>query len=422
MSNTPDRSDFRQELTNRIIEELEKGTAPWQKPWDGRHSFRRPVNATSERQYNGINALNLAIIAASRGFDDPRWCTYRQSQDKGWQVRKGEKGTPVEFWMFTKDLPVKDNNGKPILGDDGKPLKRQQNLEKPIVQYFYVFNAQQMEGVPALPPRPEYSWDPVEKAERILATSGAHIEHDEADRAFYSPVRDEIHLPPKDRFASPDQYYATALHELGHWTGHTSRLNRPIGNAFGSTEYAKEELRAEIASLFLASETGVPHHVGQHAAYVKSWIEVLKNDKNEIFRAARDAEKMTEYVLAIDKEKVVSKSTTKQVADLSPTTLREAVEKAAVATPDASFSRPAVPGSSESKVFSQEFMLKLAEHISGEKSAHRFAFDSQKNEIVNTRTGKTEYAVAPSPKEFSSTEINQMPRSKADRIPEFAGI
>jgi putative DNA primase/helicase len=422
MSDSLERKDFRQELTGRIIEELENGTAPWQKPWDGRHNFRRPVNAISERQYNGINALNLAIIAASRGFDDPRWCTYRQAQDKGWQVRKGEKGTPVEFWMFTKDVPVKDNNGKPVLGDDGKPMKRQQTLEKPIVQYFYVFNAQQMDGVLALPPRPAHEWNPIEKAERILTTSGAHIRHDEADRACYNPIRDEIHLPSKDRFASPDQYYATALHELGHWTGHSSRLNRPIGNAFGSAEYAKEELRAEIASLFLASETGVPHHIGQHAAYVKSWIEVLKNDKNEIFRAARDAEKITEYVLAIDKEKSVTKITTVPVADLAPTSLREAVEKAVAVTPDASFSRPAVPGSSEGKVFSQEFMLKLSEHISADKSAHRFAFDSQKNEIVNTRTGKTEYAVVPSPKEIANTEINPIPRSKTEFAPEFGGI
>ena len=136
--------------------------------------------------------------------------------------------------------------------------------------------------------------------EQILGNSGAKISHDQADRAFYSRSQDSIHLPPKESFKEPAGYYGTALHELAHWTGHPSRLNRSTLNEsyrFGDTSYAKEELRAELASVFLAAERGIPHDPQQHAAYVGSWIKALKEDKNEIFRAAHDASAATEYLL-----------------------------------------------------------------------------------------------------------------------------
>ena len=145
----------------------------------------------------------------------------------------------------------------------------------------------------------------VNSGERILANSGAKIEHDQADSAYYSRLTDSIHLPPKDAFKDAPGYYGTALHELAHWTGNPSRLNRSTLNdsyRFGDLNYAKEELRAELASVFLAAERGIPHDPAQHAAYVGSWIKALREDKNEIFRAAHDASVATDYVLSLDRE------------------------------------------------------------------------------------------------------------------------
>jgi antirestriction protein ArdC/phage/plasmid primase-like uncharacterized protein len=295
--------DYRQILTDKLIEQLEAGTAPWQKPWDAREGGARlPYNPTTDKPYRGANSLYLTAVAMEKGYADPRWATYKQAAAEGWQVRKGEKGSLVEYWKFSEQQPELDAKGKPVMGEDGKPKMVEVMLEKPQVFRAVVFNAQQMDNVPELAKAPRmYEWDPNERAEAILQGSGARIYHDQADRAFYSPSRDEIHLPARDQFKDQTAYYSTALHELGHWTGHESRLGREFGGSFGSVEYAKEELRAELSSYFMADKLGVPHDPGQHAAYVKSWVKVLQEDKNEIFRAARDAEKITDYVLTLDR-------------------------------------------------------------------------------------------------------------------------
>lgn len=297
--------DYRQVLTDKLIEQLEAGTAPWQKPWDAREGGERlPYNPTTEKPYRGANSLYLTAVAADKGYADPRWATYKQAEAEGWQVRKGEKGSLVEYWKFSETKPELDAKGKPVIGEDGQPKTVEVMLESPRVFRAVVFNAQQMDNVPELSKAPRmYEWDPMERAEQIMKSSGAKVFHDQNDRAFYSPSKDEIHLPARDQFKDQTAYYSTALHELGHWTGHESRLKREFGGAFGSAEYAKEELRAELSSYFMADKLGVPHEPGQHAAYVKSWVKVLQEDKNEIFRAARDAEKITEYVLALDRQR-----------------------------------------------------------------------------------------------------------------------
>lgn len=147
------------------------------------------------------------------------------------------------------------------------------------------------------------NWAPEVQAETILIGSGASIYHDQDTRAFYSPTSDDIHLPPRSMFSNATKYYATALHELGHWTGHESRLGREISNRFGTEDYAREELRAELASFFLVSRLGIPHDPTNHAAYIGSWIKALQHDHNEIFRAAGDAEKITAFVLQFQNEK-----------------------------------------------------------------------------------------------------------------------
>ncbi|WP_083797230.1 zincin-like metallopeptidase domain-containing protein [Limnobacter sp. MED105] len=299
--------DYRQELTDKIIEQMENGTAPWLKPWDPSMAERRlPYNPTTDSMYKGANSIALTI----EGRGDPRWMTYKQAAEKGWQVRKGEKGTLIEYWKFSEKEKVLDENGKPVRNAQGEEITRDVKLQQPRVFRAVVFNAEQIDGVPELKrEKLGYQWEPIERAEKILQASGAKIIHDQSNRAFYSSMIDEIHMPGKQQFPSQAAYYSTALHELGHWTGHESRLNRQLGNSFGSPEYAKEELRAELSSYFTAERLGIPHEPGQHAAYVKSWVQALKDDKNEIFKASRDAEKITEYVIGLDqtKEQNISK-------------------------------------------------------------------------------------------------------------------
>lgn len=284
------KRDYRRELTDKIIRALEAGTAPWQKPWDGSVAQpMMPYNPISGTVYRGGNVVGLMM----QGFDDPRWCTYKQALEQGWQVRRGEKSTTVEYWKFDDVIETKDE-------ETGEIKKQRVMLERPRVFYASVFNASQMDNVPEIErTRDGYDWEPMEMADQILQRSKVPLYHDQQDRAFYSVARDEMHMPPREAFGDAMRYYSTALHELGHATGHPSRLNRQLGNAFGSEEYAKEELRAEMASLFLSYQLGVPHDVGQHAAYVESWIKVLAKDKNELFRAARDAEQITEYLMDI---------------------------------------------------------------------------------------------------------------------------
>ncbi|PLY11757.1 MAG: DNA primase [Sedimenticola sp.] len=297
------KKPFHEVVAERLIEQLKAGTAPWQKPWEpGAASTYLPINPTTGKRYKGINAMFLM----SQGRTDPRWMTYKQAAAVDAQVKKGEKGTPVQYWKFTEEQTKRDGHGKPVLDDNGKPVKIITELERPRVFFATVFNAEQIEGLPPLERKeqPEHQWDAVERAEHILKASGAMITHAPSDRAFYRPVSDSITLPERGQFPSADRYYATALHELGHWTGHHSRLDRDLSHPFGSQGYAKEELRAEIASMILGDELGIGHDPEQHAAYVGSWIKSLEEDPLEIFRASADAEKIQGYVLAFEHQQV----------------------------------------------------------------------------------------------------------------------
>ena len=202
------------------------------------------------------------------------------------------------------DLTVHlDETTLDALDDLARQTNRPRNqLATEAIEDYVAFNARQIEGIPALSPVVREPFEVAEAGERILKNSGAKISHDQADRAFYDRRRDAIHLPPKEAFKDAPGYYGTALHELGHWTGHPSRLDRWTLNdnyRFGDTNYAKEELRAELASVFIAAEKGIPHDPENHAAYVGSWIQVLKQDKNEIFRAAHDASKAADLLLSL---------------------------------------------------------------------------------------------------------------------------
>ena len=306
----PALRDFRQEVTDNIVQMLERGVAPWQKPWEpGAGSLGIPFNPTSERAYRGGNAIHLMATGLQRGYEDPRWMTYKQASDNGWQVRRGEKGTQIEYWEV-KQASDKTQPSRPDGAADGSTAANNADAEKSrlIHRVYTVFNAQQIERIPPHTPKQHTTFEAVQAGEQILKNSGANIAHDQADRAFYSRSQDSIHLPPKDAFKDAAGYYGTALHELAHWTGHPSRLDRSTlteSYRFGDVNYAKEELRAELASVFLAAQRGIPHDPEQHAAYVNSWIGALKRDKNEIFRAAHDASKATDFILALERDKSI---------------------------------------------------------------------------------------------------------------------
>ena len=294
-----EKRDFRQELTDKIVALVEEGAAPWQKPWNGdigAAALQLPYNAASGRAYHGGNILSLMSRQMDMGSEDPRWCTYKQAEANGWQVRKGEKGTRVEYWEFDR----LEERERP----DGTTERVRVKLDRPRCFHAVVFNAKQIDGMPELERRaPKEQWEISQAAERVLASCGVPIFHDQADRAFYSPARDQIHLPPKESFPNQGAYYEVALHEVAHSSGHPSRMNRDLSGGFGSASYAREELRAQMCSLFLAAELGIPFNPERHAAYQASWVDALKNDKNEIFAAAKDAEKMADYVIGLSRER-----------------------------------------------------------------------------------------------------------------------
>lgn len=374
------KRDYRQEVTDNIVAMLERGTAPWQKPWDAQRGMEMPFNPTTENAYRGGNAVHLLATGVSRGYEDPRWMTYRQAQENGWQVRKGEKGTQIEFWQF-RQRDGQEPNDQVKEGDEAQAKRG-----APLHRIFTVFNAAQIDGIPAYEPKTRAEWEVVKSAENIMAGAGVRILHDQADRAYYTLGKDEVHLPPREAFPTPAHYYGTVLHELGHATGHPDRLDRDTltkSAGFGSTEYAKEELRAELTSMMLAAERGIPHDPEQHAAYVASWIKVLREDKNEIFRASKDAARATEYLLDRELERteaevereepqpgqqrgpdgnalpdVITRETSEHVASFDPDNgAVEITEKNTATTVRELFETRQQPGRDDSATASQEQIL-----------------------------------------------------------------
>lgn len=270
-------------VAEKLIERLKEGRAPWQNIREVGSYGARPMNPTTGKHYRGGNMLQLMLQECG----DPRWLTYGQAQSIGAQVKKGEKGTPIIYWIFQEEHSVGEENGK--------LLKETVALERPRSFITYLFNAEQIEGLPPPVPDKPCEWADVERAKQIIADSGATI-HSSQSSAYYRWDRDTIYLPEKEAFSSESTYYSTILHELSHWT--SPRLNREVG-PFGSMIHAKEELRAQISSVMFSAELGLGESVDGHRAYVQSWIKALKDDPRELFRAAADAEKIFAYVMGI---------------------------------------------------------------------------------------------------------------------------
>ena len=284
------------EIADRIIEQLRQGEIPWKVPYND----YTPYNPISGVRYKGVNLINLLI----RQERDPRWMTYKQAQNIGAYVKKGEKGVGLTWWQFTEEVEKLDEKGNKVVDKDGIPIIETKKLERPKAMKFVVFNARQIEGLPPLEKR-NIDWDPIEKAEEILKNSGAKIETVLGGYPAYAPKQDIIKMPSKEQFNSNTEYYSCILHELCHWTAHETRLNRDINHPHGSFEYAREELRAEIGSLMLACDLGIPYDFSQNVSYISSWITILEDTPMEIFSASADAEKIKDYILQYSREQEI---------------------------------------------------------------------------------------------------------------------
>ncbi len=277
------------DVTDRIIAQLEEGTLPWVRPWDsGTAPLGLPRNAGTGRRYSGINVLILWARLFEQGYGSQRWLTYRQAQALGGNVRKGEQGTTVCY----ADRFTPKGQDEATFGPDGEPR------QVAFLKRFTVFNIDQCEGLEAVAPAPVTTWNEaiiIPRAEALIGVSGADI-HIGGNQAFYAPQDDFIAVPRAEQYFEPINWYRTVLHELGHWTGHHSRLDRlPKGGDLPG--YAREELCAEMASAFLCAELGIVPTVS-HADYIGSWLAVLREDSKAIFRAASQASKAADYLLA----------------------------------------------------------------------------------------------------------------------------
>jgi antirestriction protein ArdC len=282
-ASTYEKKDIYQEVTNNILAALENGDRPWEKPWIGGYI---PTRVNGEK-YHGINVLILWATSLIRGYKHNTWMTFKQSQALNASVKKGEKGTMIVYY----NMVIKEK--KNDTGDS-----EWQTI--PVLKYYIVFNVDQIEG---LPDRFYQVPEVISEEERntncdlFFKTIGADLRHG-GTQAFYSPKNDSITLPDFTSFKSPEKYYATSAHEHVHWTNHKSRLDRSFGDYHkDNNSRAMEELVAELGSAFVCARLGLKPQVEDgHGPYIKSWIQVLKDDKKFIFKAAKHAQKACEYL------------------------------------------------------------------------------------------------------------------------------
>jgi antirestriction protein ArdC len=272
------------QITNKIIEELEKGAAPWVKPW--RADSTAAKNIVSGKAYQGINRLVLGMGSMAPGFT-PYWASYKQWSERGAQVRKGEKGTQVVFFS-------------PVTKEQENSSGEMEEKQFAVLRLYTVFNSAQCEGAQVPVSTVSGSFDPIQAAEQRIVKTGAVIRHG-GDAAFYSPSHDAIQMPHKSSFMDSASYYCTAFHELGHWTGAKHRLDRVFGGKFGNPAYAFEELVAELTAAFLCQEHGIAGEL-RHAGYIQSWLKACRDDAKAIFKAAALAQKAADYILSLNAE------------------------------------------------------------------------------------------------------------------------
>jgi antirestriction protein ArdC len=285
-----DRASLYQEITDKIIAELEQGRVPWVQPWGNVGApLGLPRNAATGRAYSGINILILWTAVAERGFSTQNWLTFRQALKIGAHVKKGEKGTTVVY--ADRFIPYRERTRAAESGDEPEPI--------PFLKRFVVFNADQCEDLPpdlAPPAKPPAENLILPQAEALIRATQADIRIG-GNRAFYVPSADYIQVPPPSSFFAPINFHRTVFHELGHWAGAGHRLHRDLSGSFGSASYAREELCAEMTGAFVCAALSIVPTV-RHADYLASWLEVLREDNRAIIRAASAASKAADYLLA----------------------------------------------------------------------------------------------------------------------------
>jgi antirestriction protein ArdC len=280
------------EITDRIIADLERGCFPWVQPWASAAMSAplvMPRNAVTGRQYSGINVLILWGAVVAHGFSCQSWLTFRQALSLGGSVRKGARGTTVVY--ADRFIPDDERRRARETGDEAQAI--------PFLKRFTLFSTDQCQGLPsglttAPPPVPEAVILP--ELEALIRATGADLRLG-GDSAFYSPGCDYVQVPRPESYFEPINWHRTALHELGHWTGHGSRLARDLSGHFGSKTYAREELVAEMCAAFCCATLGIVPTV-RHADYIGSWLEVLREDSKAVVRAASAASKAADYLLA----------------------------------------------------------------------------------------------------------------------------
>lgn len=279
-------------VTDKIIAQLEQGERPWMKPWNAEHAagkITRPLRHNG-LPYSGVNVLMLWSEAADKGYSAPIWMTFRQAQELGGNVRKGEHGSLV---VYANRITKTEHNE-----ETGEDVEH----EIPFMKGYIVFNVEQIDGLPAhyyaTAQAPQLdSAQRIDHAERFFGNTGATIRHG-GNRAFYAIGPDHVQMPPFEFFQDPESYYATLAHECTHWTRHPSRLDRDLGRKkWGDEGYAMEELVAEMGSAFLSADLGITPEIREdHAAYIGNWLKVLKEDKRAIFSAAAHAQRAVEFL------------------------------------------------------------------------------------------------------------------------------
>lgn len=329
--NSAPKKSYPEKITEQLISYIEKGSLSWHKPWI---PLPPPQNGLTHYKYGAYNNFLLTLEMRERDTVDPRFFTFLQLSSQGWSIRKGAKAVtvyqsfPAKARVEVEDKTEEEESKEdfqydagyriqtsvpvyhasdiciypPLLDADGKPVM----AEKKVVDPFS--GEQKTKLVPKLDftqePVPLTAWEPetfnheqvYAKAEQIIAASGANFIEEKIDRAYFSPALDEIHVPLKEHFKRLEDYYGTALHELTHWTGHRERLNRDMTGHFGSESYAREELIAELSSVFLSVSSNVPINLEQNAAYLESWLKALKEDPKFLLNVISEANKAHDYL------------------------------------------------------------------------------------------------------------------------------
>lgn len=284
--------DVYNRVTQKIIADLEQGVRPWMKPWNAEHAagkITRPLRHNG-LPYSGVNVLMLWVEAEEKGYTAPIWMTFKQAQELGGHVRKGEHGSLVVYANRLTRTETDEATGEEI------------EKEIPFLKGYTVFNVEQIDDLPAhyyakANPPPLPTAERNARLEAFFAATGAAIRHG-GNRAFYALEPDTVHMPPFECFKDPESYYATLAHECTHWTRHPSRLDRDLGRKqWGDAGYAKEELVAELGSAFLCADLGLTPEVrDDHAAYIASWLQALNDDKRLIFSAAAHAQRAVDFL------------------------------------------------------------------------------------------------------------------------------